>query len=96
VVEGEGATLVDGVRLEWETNDIFCVPGWAAHEHANQSSTRPAQGSNRRVGPSDRRLGAYPGIRGAKSSDAVAAPFMGAQKEKQVYDLRQKQSFWTP
>lgn len=42
VVEGEGATVVDGVRLEWETNDVFCVPGWSFHEHVNQSSSRPA------------------------------------------------------
>jgi len=42
VVEGEGYSIVDGQRLEWEDKDVFCTPGWAFHEHMNASSTRPA------------------------------------------------------
>ena len=42
VVEGEGYSIIDGQRLEWEDKDVFCAPGWAFHEHVNTSSTRPA------------------------------------------------------
>ena len=42
VVEGEGYSIVDGQRLDWEDKDVFCTPGWAYHEHMNTSSTRPA------------------------------------------------------
>ncbi len=39
VVEGEGFSIVGGRRLDWEAKDVFCVPGWAFHEHVNTSST---------------------------------------------------------
>ena len=42
VVEGNGASVVDGQELEWEEKDVFCVPGWAYHEHVNASPTEPA------------------------------------------------------
>jgi gentisate 1,2-dioxygenase len=42
VIEGQGATIVNGVRLDWEAKDVLTVPGWAMHEHVNESSTRPA------------------------------------------------------
>jgi gentisate 1,2-dioxygenase len=35
VVRGEGATIVDGQRLEWGEKDVFAVPGWALYEHLN-------------------------------------------------------------
>jgi gentisate 1,2-dioxygenase len=35
VLEGEGTTEVEGRRLEWGRNDVFTVPGWQWHEHAN-------------------------------------------------------------
>jgi gentisate 1,2-dioxygenase len=35
VVEGSGYSVVDGQRLDWEDKDVFCVPGWAFHEHVN-------------------------------------------------------------
>jgi gentisate 1,2-dioxygenase len=42
VIEGQGATIVDGERLSWDEKDIFSVPGWARHEHINESATQPA------------------------------------------------------
>ena len=42
VIEGQGATIVDGERLSWDSKDIFTVPGWARHEHVNESATQPA------------------------------------------------------
>src|SRR5690606_6147781 len=34
-LEGSGATIVDGERLEWKENDVFVVPGWSWSEHEN-------------------------------------------------------------
>jgi gentisate 1,2-dioxygenase len=42
VVEGRGLSIVDRQKLEWEGKDVFCVPGWAFHEHENRSATEPA------------------------------------------------------
>ena len=42
VVRGRGSSLVDGQQLDWEEKDVFCVPGWAYHEHQNTSSQEPA------------------------------------------------------
>jgi len=39
---GRGVTEVEGKRLEWSKNDIFCVPTWAWHEHANLDAGEPA------------------------------------------------------
>jgi gentisate 1,2-dioxygenase len=35
VVEGAGHSIVNGARFDWEKNDIFVIPKWALHEHAN-------------------------------------------------------------
>lgn len=35
VIEGSGATEIDGKRYEWGPNDIFVVPGWKWHRHLN-------------------------------------------------------------
>jgi gentisate 1,2-dioxygenase len=42
VIEGQGATIINGQRLDWESKDVLTVPGWAWHEHINDSSTQPA------------------------------------------------------
>jgi gentisate 1,2-dioxygenase len=36
VLRGEGATLVNGERLEWSQGDILAIPGWAWHQHENR------------------------------------------------------------
>jgi gentisate 1,2-dioxygenase len=41
-VEGSGSTIINGMRFDWEKNDIFVVPKWAFHEHANHSKTDDA------------------------------------------------------
>lgn len=33
VFRGSGMTVVDGVRMEWSTGDMFVVPSWSAVEH---------------------------------------------------------------
>ena len=36
VFKGEGATVVDGQRLEWARGDIFVIPPWSWHNHENK------------------------------------------------------------
>ncbi len=42
VAKGSGYSIVDGKRFDWSERDIFCVPSWAFHEHANGSSSDDA------------------------------------------------------
>jgi gentisate 1,2-dioxygenase len=35
--EGHGTTVIDGVRFDWGPGDVFVIPSWAVHEHANRS-----------------------------------------------------------
>ena len=37
VFEGEGATIIEGQRIEWAPGDIFVVPPWRWHSHENSS-----------------------------------------------------------
>jgi gentisate 1,2-dioxygenase len=40
--EGSGSTVIDGIRFDWEPGDMFVLPSWAAHEHANASRDKSA------------------------------------------------------
>jgi len=42
VAKGSGNTVVNGTRLDWTEHDIFCVPSWSFHEHANASQSDDA------------------------------------------------------
>ncbi len=42
VAKGSGYSIIDGRRFDWREHDIFCVPSWAWHEHANASQTEDA------------------------------------------------------
>ena len=42
VMEGEGYTEVDGVRLEWGQHDFFAIPHWKWHRHVNLRGDRDA------------------------------------------------------
>ncbi|MCE4548166.1 MULTISPECIES: cupin domain-containing protein [unclassified Caballeronia] len=42
VAKGSGYSIINGKRLDWTERDIFCVPSWAFHEHANLSSSDDA------------------------------------------------------
>jgi gentisate 1,2-dioxygenase len=35
--KGSGYSVIAGRRYDWSKNDIFVVPSWAWHEHANAS-----------------------------------------------------------
>jgi gentisate 1,2-dioxygenase len=42
VAKGEGHSVIGGKRFDWRERDIFCVPSWDWHEHANGSATDDA------------------------------------------------------
>ncbi|MFC5587330.1 cupin domain-containing protein [Sporosarcina soli] len=35
VFEGQGYTVIDGQKFEWEKGDFFILPPWSYHEHVN-------------------------------------------------------------
>ncbi|MGH8742396.1 MAG: cupin domain-containing protein, partial [Burkholderiales bacterium] len=42
VAKGRGWSVIDGRRFDWEEKDIFALPSWAAHAHANASASEEA------------------------------------------------------
>lgn len=42
VAKGSGYSIIDGRRFDWREHDMFCVPSWAWHEHANASDREDA------------------------------------------------------
>lgn len=40
--KGSGYSIINGRRFDWKEHDIFCVPSWAWHEHANASDSEDA------------------------------------------------------
>ncbi len=42
IVKGAGFTIIDGQRFNWQKGDIFALPPWALHEHANTSASADA------------------------------------------------------
>jgi gentisate 1,2-dioxygenase len=42
VAKGRGWSMIGGRRFEWEEKDIFCVPSWSPHAHANASASEDA------------------------------------------------------
>lgn len=42
IVQGQGATIIDGQRFNWSKGDIVTLPPWALHEHRNSSTNADA------------------------------------------------------
>jgi 1-hydroxy-2-naphthoate dioxygenase len=42
VIRGEGKTVVGDTELSWKPRDVFCLPNWSRHHHANSSSSEEA------------------------------------------------------
>jgi gentisate 1,2-dioxygenase len=42
VAKGRGWSVIAGRRYDWEEKDIFALPSWALHSHANASTTEDA------------------------------------------------------
>ncbi|MBS0560642.1 MAG: cupin domain-containing protein [Proteobacteria bacterium] len=40
--KGSGYSIIGGRRFDWQERDIFCVPSWTWHEHANASDAEDA------------------------------------------------------
>ncbi|WP_271024108.1 cupin domain-containing protein [Rhizobium sp. RCAM05973] len=40
--KGSGYSIINGERFDWKERDIFCVPSWAWHEHANSGDREDA------------------------------------------------------
>jgi gentisate 1,2-dioxygenase len=59
VAKGSGHSVIDGQRFDWNKNDIFVVPPWAIHEHANQSASEDAVLFSFHDLPTMRTLGLY-------------------------------------
>jgi gentisate 1,2-dioxygenase len=36
VIDGEGATTIDGTRYDWTRGDVFVAPGWREHTHESR------------------------------------------------------------
>lgn len=42
VFEGEGYSIVEEEKIEWEKGDVFYAPAWLSHEHVNTSEDQDA------------------------------------------------------
>ncbi len=42
VAKGQGYSVINGKRFDWKEKDIFVIPSWAIHEHANLSESDDA------------------------------------------------------
>src|SRR5699024_3965075 len=42
VFEGEGYSIIEGEKIEWEKGDVFFAPAWLEHEHCNTSDHEDA------------------------------------------------------
>ncbi len=59
VAKGSGYSIIDGKRFDWRKNNIFVVPSWAIHEHANGSASEDAVLFSFHDLPAMRSLGLY-------------------------------------
>jgi gentisate 1,2-dioxygenase len=59
VAKGSGHSVIGGKRFDWTERDIFCVPPWTWHEHANASASEDAVLFSFNDLPVMRKLGFY-------------------------------------
>lgn len=43
ILQGKGYDVHDGVRHDWEAEDVVCIPPYVTHQHFNTDSQRPAR-----------------------------------------------------
>lgn len=43
ILEGEGYEIHDGIRYDWESGDVMCVPTYCVHQHFNRSQDKSAR-----------------------------------------------------
>ena len=73
VAKGSGHSIIAGKRFDWKKNDIFVVPSWAWHEHANASERDDAVLFSFSDLPSMQALGLYREEALARTADTSAA-----------------------
>jgi gentisate 1,2-dioxygenase len=59
VLKGEGFSEIDGKRFAWKENDLFVVPGWMWHRHANLRTGADAVLYSVSDAPALKKLGFY-------------------------------------
>jgi gentisate 1,2-dioxygenase len=59
VAKGAGHSVIGGRRFDWTEKDIFCVPAWTWHEHANAADRDDAVLFSFHDLPVMRKLGFY-------------------------------------
>ena len=42
IVDGQGYSVIDGVRWDWGKNDVVCIPHLTSQQHFNRDPRRPA------------------------------------------------------
>lgn len=57
--KGSGHSIINGQRFDWQERDIFVVPAWMYHEHANSSDREDACLFSIHDQPAMRALGLY-------------------------------------
>ena len=57
--KGQGWSVINGRRFDWRERDIFVIPSWMYHEHANASDTEDACLFSFHDLPAIRALGLY-------------------------------------
>lgn len=43
ILDGQGYDVHDGVRWDWEKEDVVCIPPGVTHQHFNADARRPAR-----------------------------------------------------
>jgi gentisate 1,2-dioxygenase len=59
VAKGSGHSVIGGQRFDWTEKDVFCVPPWVFHEHANAAANDDAVLFSFHDLPTMRKLGFY-------------------------------------
>ena len=72
--KGSGHSIIAGKRYDWSKSDIFVVPSWAMHEHANASEREDAVLFSFSDVPSMVALGLYREEKLAETADIRSPP----------------------
>ena len=43
ILEGEGYSMIEDQKIEWQAGDVIYIPNWAWHHHVNTNPTSPAK-----------------------------------------------------
>jgi len=43
ILEGEGYSIIEDQKVEWQQGDAIYIPNWAWHHHVNTDANKPAK-----------------------------------------------------